>query len=364
MAEDQGQDKTEQPSARKLEEAVEQGNVAKSRELNSVAVLVGVMIAFKAFSGYTANALKGFMTTTYQEISFISITVESLPKQTLLVLSVLAKVTLPIILVVLVFAMAANYAQVGFIFAKKALLPKFSKINPLSGLKRMFSAQSLVELLKGIIKIVILAFISYLVIRKHIPEYIALPAHSAGEITSFFISILFEMTLKITIALLVMAVADFAWQKYDHLKQLKMTKQEVKDEMKQQEGNPLVKSKIRSLQLSRARSRMLKAVPEATVVVTNPTTYAVALKYDPKSSSDAPRVVAKGMRKLAERIKKIAAENQIPVIENKPLARGLYDTCPVGSEIPMAYYQAVAEVLSRIFLKNKNKMPRIGAING
>lgn len=364
MADQPAQDKTEQPTPKRREDAKDKGNVAKSRELNSVAVLIGGMLAIKFTSDYFSQTVKMFFRNTYIESSLMQITVQSLPGQLSKLMLVVASLLLPILVTVLVFGLASNIGQIGFMMAKKALIPDFKRINPLSGIKRMFSSRSLVELAKGVLKVVILALVSYLVLTKYQDEYLLLATQTPSEIISFFVSVFFELTIKVTIALLIMAVGDYAYQKYQHEKELKMTKQEVKDEMKNQEGDPKVRSRIKSEQRKMVASRMMQAVPEATVVVTNPTHIAVALKYDPQSSADAPKVIAKGKRKLAEKIKKIAREHGVPVIENKPLARGLYEYCEVGMEIPIVFYQTVAEILSKIYSENKKRLPRLGGING
>lgn len=364
MSESTGQEKTEQPTPRRREESLDKGQVAKSQELNSVAVLIAGMLAFKATSGIFGRTIREFITTTYHESSLMEITVQSLPAQAIDFMMVFGTIILPILAIVLFAALASNIAQIGFVFAKKALIPDFKKINPASGLKRMFSLRSIVELLKGIIKIVILALISYYVVTKHMESFLFLPHKSAPEIIGILTSVLMELTFKIALALLVMAAADFAYQKYEHEKGLKMTKQEVKDENKQSEGSPEVKSRIKTIQMQQTRQRMMQDIPEATVVVTNPTHIAIALKYTPESSADAPKIVAMGKNILAERIKEIAREHNIPVIENKPLARSLFDSCQVGTEIPAAFYQAVAEILSQLYQKDKNRIPLLGGLSG
>jgi len=361
MSESTGQEKTEQPTARRREESLDKGQVAKSQELNSVAVLIAAMLAFKATSGIFGKTISNFVSSTYHQSSLMEITIQSIPSQVIDFMMVFGTAVLPILGIVLFAALVSNIAQIGFVFAKKALIPDFKKISPASGIKRMFSLRSLVDLLKGILKIVILALISYAVITKHMESFLFLPHKSAPEIIGVLSSVLIELTFKIALALLVMAVADFAYQKYEHEKGLKMTKQEVRDENKQSEGNPEVKSKIKSLQMQQVRQRMMNDVPEATVVVTNPTHIAVALKYSPENSSDAPKIVAMGKNKIAERIKEIARDNGIPVIENKPLARSLFKSCEVGTEIPAAFYQAVAEILSQIYKNDKKRIPLLGA---
>lgn len=364
MADGAEQDRTEEPTPRRREEAREKGSVAKSQELNSVAVLISAMLAFKAASGLFGRTVREFLVTTYHESSFMELTVQTLPHQLMDFGKIFAMIVMPVMLFILVGSLAANVAQTGFLMAKKALKPDFKKLNPLSGIKKMFSSRSLVELAKGLFKIVILALIGYWVISKYQDNFLLLPNQTAAEIITFTAKILYELTFKVGIALLIMALADYAYQRFQHEKSLKMTKQEIKDEHKQHEGDPRIKGHIKSMQIKMATQRMMQDVPEATVVVTNPTHIAIALKYEPKSSSDAPVVVAKGKEQVAQRIKKIAREHGVPVIENKPLARGLFDVCEVGMEIPMAFYQAVAEVLSQVYQSQKGMMPKLGELNG
>lgn len=364
MADDDAQEKTEQPTGRRREEAKDKGQVAKSQELNSVAVLIAGMIAYKALSDMFGNTILQFMRTTYIESSFMQITVNSFPAQLIGFMKVIALILLPVLLIVLFGALVSNVAQVGFMVAKKVLIPDFNKISPLSGIKKLFSLRSIVELLKGILKITILALVSYSVITKHQDSFAFLAYKSASEIMAALGFVLIELTFKITLALLVMAAADYAYQKYEHEKSLKMSKQDVKEENKQDEGSPEVKGKIKSLQLQATRRRMMQDIPEASVVVTNPTHIAVALKYEPKSSSDAPKIIAMGKNKLAQRIKEIARENDIPVIENKPLARSLFKSCEIGMEIPAEFYQAVAEILSIVYQSDSKRMPAMGGLNG
>ncbi len=364
MADDSAQEKTEQPTGRRREEAKDKGQVAKSQELNSVSVLIAAMIAYKAVSDLFGSTLLQFLRSTYMESSSIQITVTSFPTQILDFMKIAAIIVLPVLVFVLFGALVSNVAQVGFMVAKKALIPDFNKISPLGGLKKLFSLRSIVELLKGIIKIFILAIVSYSVITKHMDSFAFLAFKSASEIMTALGTVLIELTFKITLALLVMAVADYAYQKYEHEKSLKMSKQDVKEDNKQSEGNPEVKGKIKSLQMQQARNRMMQDIPEASVVVTNPTHIAVALKYEPKSSSDAPKIIAMGKNKIAERIKQIARENDVPVIENKPLARSLFKSCEIGMEIPAEFYQAVAEILSAVYQSDSKRLPMLGEMNG
>ncbi len=361
---DTAQERTEQPTPRRREEAREKGNVAKSSELNSVVVLFTGIISLKLTLAAYGSTMGDFLVTIYQDASHFDLTVNSMTFLSWMVLKVFAILTLPVLVSIMVAGVAINFVQVGPLFASKALKPDFKKINPFNGIKRMFSMTSLVELLKGILKILIMALVAYSVIDKYLGEINNYAYLSVSEQIGLLGNLFLELSVKAGIVLLVMALADFAYQKYQHEKNLKMSKQEVKDEAKQYEGNPQIKSAIRSKQMQMARMRMMKEVPEATVVVTNPTHIAIALKYEPKTKQDAPVVVAKGKLKLAERIKEIARQHGVPVIENKPLARGLYDACEVGMEIPAAFYQAVAEVLTQVYQMNKGKIPNLGEING
>ena len=358
------QERTEQPTPRRREEAREKGNVAKSAELNSVVVLFTGIISLKLTMAAYGYRMGDFLIAIYQDASTIDLTAETIPYLGFMTLKVFAFLTLPVMLSIMVAGAVINFVQVGPLLSSKALKPDFKKMSPLNGIKRMFSLNSLVELIKGNLKILIVALVSYLVIDKHLGDINNFAYLSVEEQINLLGMVFLEMSVKVGIVLLVMALADFAYQKYQYEKSLKMSKQEVKDEAKQYDGNPQIKSAIRSKQMQMARMRMMKEVPEATVVVTNPTHIAIALKYEPKSKQDAPVVVAKGKLKLAERIKSIARKHGVPVIENKPLARGLYEACEVGQEIPMAFYQAVAEVLTQVYKMNKNKIPELGELNG
>lgn len=355
MAENSGQEKTERATPRRREKALEEGQVAKSTELNSAIVLLGALLGFSMMSGQFTDTLFGFIRYTYIQSSFIDISTQSFPAQAAFAIKIMFLLLAPILVFVLVAGLGSNIGQVGFVISKKAMKPKFSKINPLSGIKRMFSLKSLVELIKGILKITIVSIVAYNVVSNHLDEYMYLATRSVNDIIAFAVSTIFELGLKIGIALLVMAVADYAYQKYEHEKSLKMTKQEIKDEVKQQEGDQKIKNRIRSKQMEMSTQRMMQAIPEASVVVTNPVFIAIALKYDPTSNSDAPKVVAKGKRKIASKIKEIALEHDIPIVENKPLARSMYDSCHIGMEIPYDFFQAVAEILADIINSKNNK---------
>ncbi|NOZ08269.1 MAG: flagellar biosynthesis protein FlhB [FCB group bacterium] len=361
MADHSAQDKTEAPTPRRKEEALEKGEVAKSMELNSVAVMLAGIISVQFISGSLMKLFSDFTISTYLNSGTFNMTVESFPQQFRGMLLKFTAVLAPVFIILLITGIGANVAQTGFFIAKKALEPKFEKINPAKGFKRILSVRSLVEALKGILKILIVSLIAFLVLKKYIADFWALYSASAAEIFSLIGIVLKDLGIKIGVVLAFLAVADFAYQKYEHQKSLKMTKQEVRDEAKQYEGNQEMKGHIRAMQKQLARTRMMAAVPDATVVVTNPTYIAIAIKYDPSSGSDAPIIVAKGKRKIAQRIKEIARENEVPVIENKPLARTLYEITDVGMQVPVILYQAVAELLAQVYrMQSENKKITMG----
>ncbi|MFQ6604279.1 MAG: flagellar biosynthesis protein FlhB [Fidelibacterota bacterium] len=360
MADNWSGERTEKPTAKRREKARDEGNVARSRELNSVVIMMaGIMMLYSSASRLIGQ-LSDVTTATYSQLSTIELTPTVFPLQIRMVFTFFITVLGPFLAGLIIVGLLVNYMQVGFAISKKALKLKWKKLNPASGIKRIFSLMSVVELIKGLFKIIIVGFIALSVINKYLPDFWFLSNATTGQALAFLGSVLFELSLKTSGVLLIMALGDYAYQRWEHEKQLKMTKEEVKEEGKQYEGNPEIKRRIRTIQMQMSRSRMMEAVPDATVVVTNPTFIAVALKYDPVDRSDAPVVIAKGKRKVAEKIKTIAKEHQVPVIENKPLARGLFDTVEVGMEVPVLYYQAVAEILALVF-QSQNKASLAGS---
>lgn len=356
MAEDPegGGEKTEDASSRKLEKAREEGQVAKSQEVPAVFVLLGGILSLYVFSMFTYEA--------FVSVSRYNFVFEKIPEITKTQIVELLAVSLremffaclPAFLAVFVMALISNFAQVGFAVSWKAMEPKISKLNPISGFKEKFSSRALVEFVKSLLKIGIISVVVYLSISGDISRIARLYDRTPGSILVFILDALFWIFLKVCLIMLIVAVIDYTYQKWKFLEDQRMTKKEVKDENKQTEGDPQVKSRIKQLQTEAARKRMMAEVPEADVVVTNPTHLAVALKYD-SVSMDAPGVVAKGAGPVAENIRWIASENDIPVVEDKPLARNLYSQVDIGDEVPSEFYQAVAELLAYVYkLKGKN----------
>jgi len=265
------------------------------------------------------------------------------------------KLFLPIGATFLVLGVVANIAQTGFLFTGEGIKPSFSKLNPLKGLKNMFSLKSLGSLVKNILVIILLGFIGYGFVKDNYMNILKLSNVYIPTLLYTVKDILYSILLKITIALVFIALLDYLYQRYTHKKDLKMTKQEVKEEFKQMEGDPQIKGKIKQKQRQLASQRMMQAVPEATVIVTNPTHISIGIKYE-QGAGKAPTVVAKGADYVAFKIREIAKENDIPIIENKPLARLIYKKVEIDQEIPEEMYQAVAEVLVAIYkIKNRYK---------
>jgi flagellar biosynthetic protein FlhB len=256
-------------------------------------------------------------------------------------------ILIPLMLVVLTAGVFGNVVQFGFLITGEKLSPNLAKLNPISGLKKLVSLKSLVELVKSIVKLVIISGIAYVVLNRYLDQIPGLMQLSVGNIIGFIGQVSFQMCFYTCMVLFLMAVLDYAYTKWQHQHDLKMTKQEVKDEYKQREGDPSVKARIRSVQREMARKRMMEAVPEATVVITNPTHLAIAIKYE--EGMPAPIVVAKGAGFVAQKIKAIATDNDIPLVENKPLARTMFKSTEVGDFIPADLYRAVAEILAYVY---------------
>jgi flagellar biosynthetic protein FlhB len=259
----------------------------------------------------------------------------------------------PIVALVFVAAFAANVAQVGFVFSTEAIGFKFNRINPISGLKRMFSGKNAMNLIKSLAKVVVIGGIGYSYVQGKLADLMSLLGAEIGLIVRLGFDMVFGLAFRICGAMLALAFFDYAFQWWQYEKDLRMTKQEIKEEYKQMEGDPKIKSKIKEKQRQISMQRMMSEVPKADVVITNPTHYAVAVRYD-AAVADAPIVLAKGAGYVARRIREVAAENGVEVIENKPLARALYEGVDIGAKIPQELYQAVAEVLAIVY-KIKNK---------
>lgn len=356
MANNSGQEKTEKATPRKLEKSREEGQVAKSQEISSFAVFGAGMLILLMSQSLIGEQLSSLSVNIFAHLNELELKVNLIQIYAIKGMYYFLMALFPFFTGIFIITLAANILQVGFKISPKALRPKFSKLNPLTGLKKVFfSSQSFVETFKSIAKFIIITWIVYFIVDDLIDNAAKLADYSIYDIVGYMSATGYSLIIKLSLVYAVIAISDFIYQKYKFAKDMRMTKQEVKDEMKQSEGNPEIKGRIKSVQAEMARKRMMKELPTADVVITNPTHFAVALKYDPMKSN-APVVIAKGMDNLAQRIKKIARENDIYIYEDKPLARLLYKHCEIGMEIPNELFEAVAKVLAFVYgLKNKTK---------
>jgi flagellar biosynthetic protein FlhB len=349
MAETAGQEKTEKATSKKKEEARKKGQVAISKEISSATVLLA-SIGFFYFAGsWMFWNLSEVITRVFQNIGTLQFnTINDARVFSLEIMGKLLAILIPFLLPLAIFGLAANILQVGFKMSSEAIAPKLNKLSPISGIKRLVSIKALVELAKSIMKLLFIGTIAYLLVKSEVEAFPLLIHQEVGQILAFIARVSLKISFFVCLALVVLAVLDFVYQRWQHEKDLKMTKQEVKDEQKQTFGDPKVKSRIRSMQLEMARRRMMEAVPEADVVITNPTHLAIAIKFNAEEMI-APLVLAKGAGHVALRIKEIAGEHQVPLVEDKPLAQALYKMVELGDCIPAELYRAVAEVLAYVY---------------
>ena len=348
----EGGEKTEQPTAKKRSDARNKGQVARSQELNAAFVLLTGFFILRILWEYIYTNIAEYSAHVFANLATNSVTSEAVMQIFLGIVMLLVKTAFPVMIGIMLVGLAINFYQVGFVISTEKLEPKLGNLNPINGFGRIFSKRALVELFKSLFKILIIGFFLYLYLKDEIPFmpyfiYYDLP-YSLAEIADK----IFTMAFQVIAVIMVLAVADYAYQIWQTTQDLKMTKQEVKDEYKQTEGDPQIKGKIKQKQRQMAMARMMQEVPKADVIVTNPTHFAVALLYEQGMS--APQVVAKGQDLVAQRIKEIARENNVAIVENKPLARALFDTVEIGGFVPEELYKAVAEVLAYVYkLKHK-----------
>jgi flagellar biosynthetic protein FlhB len=348
--------KTEQPTSRKLRKAREKGQVARSREIPAAAVLMGIVITFYYFGRNLFSTLQNelyfmlnFQTPQDISIPFLSDMVNGITIR-------MARVLLPFLLGALGISILSNILQGGLVFSTEGLKLKPENLSPKKGLKKIFSKNGLVELLKSLIVVTAVSIITYKVIASHLSLYPRLVLMDVHRLLYWIASISFDVLIRVAVLLVLVAIADYGFQKYRYKEQLKMSKKEVKDEYKEMEGDPMTKGRIRRIQREMARKRMMADVPNADVIITNPTHYAVALSYN-LESMEAPKVIAKGVGFLAQKIKELALQHGIPQVENVPLAQALYKSVEIGEYIPGHLYRAVAEILAYIY-KAKNALHR------
>jgi flagellar biosynthesis protein FlhB len=347
------QEKTEQPTEKRLQDARKKGQIAQSPELAScfVILFLSVFLYFTVSKGF--STMFGVYAAYIRNLNVDVTTASLYPILTVAVKQFLFMVV-PIFALLIVIGVFSSFLQTGFMWSFEAMMPKFDSLNPVNGIKKMFSKKSFFEVLKSLLKICVLAYILYSLIMKDLPAILALADQDSVSIVGFMARACYSLAIKVGAVFLFVAGLDYLRQRWQQKKDLMMTQQEVKEEAKERDGNPLIKSRIRGLQREMARRRMMEDVKKADVIVTNPTTFAVAICYVPSEMS-APKIVAKGAGFIAERIKEVARSHGISIVENKPVARGLYYAVKVGDYIPETFYMIVAELLARVY-KKRNRV--------
>lgn len=361
MAQDEDDSqKTEEPTPRKLEEAAKKGDIAQSQEFKHWVMLLFGALAFLMTADFVARAIN-------EQITGFLVHAHNIPVDGYAILAMAREVggrmlvvlLLPLSILV-VGAFASNLLQHKVMFTTEKIIPKLSKISPLAGAKRMFSAQRAADFLKSVAKLAIVSVAVGMILWPERGLLISLINQPVGDITKIISTLALKSLFGVIGAMTFVAGLDLIFQRMQYIKKMRMTKQEVKDEYKQIEGDPMVKQRLRQIRMNKARRRMMAAVPEASVVITNPTHYAVALRYS-HGEMDVPKVVAKGVDAVALRIRKVAGEHDVPIVENRPLARALYATVDIDDDIPAEHYQAVAQIISYVLRLKKGERARYSA---
>lgn len=347
-------EKTEKATPKKRQDTRKKGQVAKSQDVNTAFVLLAGFAVLSFFGSYMKNIVTSIFIFSFEDNMLVPLTENSVSVIFLQMIEQAAYLLMPIMIAAMIAGVLSNYLQIGFLFSTEAIQPKLNKLNPISGFKRIFSWRALVEFVKSILKIVLVGVVVFVVIWLRIDEILILSQKSIGAALATLADITVNVGLYSAVVLMFIAIFDYFYQKFDYEKNIRMSKQDIKDEYKNSEGDPLIKSKIKQRQREMAMQRMMQEVPNADVVITNPTHYAIAIKYD-EEKMDAPFVVAKGVDFVAQKIKLIAKENDVTTIENRPLARALYDQTEIGQGIPEEFFKAIAEILAFVY-KAKGKV--------
>ena len=346
MAEAGAQERTEAPTVKKREDSRKEGMVAMSREVTSAALLGAFALYFMVAGDANLNTMRSIWLHSFSTLVAGDMSVDDLARVFKDALMGLMPMLFGIFTFIFIVALLASYAQVGAVF--NPLKFQANRLNPLSGIKRIFSSNGLAEFLKSLFKMGVIGYITYFSYQEEIKPILRLSSLSIEGIFNFNFSLLGVLFGRVALALVILAVFDYMFQRWNLEERMKMTKQEVKDELKQTEGDPQLRARVRQVQRDISRARMMQNVPKADVVVTNPTHYAVALMYD-REAMTAPQLVAKGAGFIAERIKEIATENDVPIVENPPVARELYAQVEIGDEIPERFFKIVAEILAYVY---------------
>lgn len=347
-------EKTEKATPKKRQDSKKKGQVAKSQDVNTAINLIAVFSVLLLMGSFMYNHLLALMKKYLQNFTITDFSEESMQVILIEILLEMGLVLGPVLLAAVVAGVLANVTQIGFMFSTETIQFKLEKLDPIKGFKRIFSMRAIVELLKSILKISFVGYVAFYVLWQRMDEIMILSQISVADAMATLADITIKVGYYAAVALLFIALLDYMYQKYDFEKNIRMSKQDIKDEYKNSEGDPLIKSKIKQKQRQMAAQRMMQEVPNADVVITNPTHFAIALKYD-ESAAEAPFVVAKGVDFVAQKIKYIAKENDVVMVENRPLARSLYDQAEVGQAIPEEFFKAVAEILAFVY-KTKGKL--------
>lgn len=348
MADDTGGDKSLPASGQKIQRAREEGNVARSQDLSAGIALAVALVALVMFGQLSFDTMLDAARYYLGHADELTPDKTSLVQLTAGALWFVGMATMPVALVLLAAGLLINIAQVGFLMTTKPLVPKFSRINPLSGFQRFLSLRSAIELVKSVMKLALVLLVVWMAIRNRVDEFIVLQAMTPVAILYSVTGLVYAVWWRIALVMVLLGVLDYGYQRWQHLEDLKMTQQEARQETKEMEGDPQIKRRVRQLQRQIAMQRMMKDVPGADVIITNPIRFAVALRYD-MGNMETPVVVAKGARKMAERIRDIATEHDVPIVQKPELARALYKSIEVGQGIPENLFRAVAEVLSFVY---------------
>ena len=355
MAEASFEERTEQATPRRRQEAKNKGQIARSREIPSVLVLLGGMTVLLFFGAAMYFQLSQLMVQWFGRMATVSVQWEGLQALSWEMVVSFLFIISPVLAVVFAVAVLGHTMQGSNVFSAELIKPNWEKFNVVNGLKRMFTMPALVELAKSFVKMVIVGGIAYSTIKKEWPDILLLFGQDAGNVLQFVAALSLRLLLRTILVMVVLAVLDYAYQRWTYEKNLKMSKQEIKEEMKQTEGDPLIRARIRTVQRQLARQRMMAEVPKADVIITNPTHLAIALRYDRKTM-EAPHVVAKGAGVIAEKIIEIGRSHQVPIVENKPLAQMLYKAVELGKTIPSSLYHAVADILAYVYQIKRKRL--------
>lgn len=346
-------EKTEKATPKKRQESRKKGQVAKSADVNTAILLLAIFMILLVLGGFYLEKMLAIFRHTFNDYMLLDVTESSVQKIFIEVTWQAAIVLAPIMAIGLIAGVAANMMQIGFLFSTEAIHMKLNKLDPIQGFKRIYSMRALVEMIKSILKIAFVGAITFFVLWLEFDKILSLSQTSIGDTVVTLAKLTVKMGLFASGALLFLSILDYFYQRFDFEKNIRMSKQDIKDEYKKTEGDPLIKSKIKQKQREMSMQRMMQDVPKADVVITNPTHYAIALKYD-ETKRDAPYVVAKGVDFVAQRIKEIAKENDVITVENRPLARSLYSQAEIGDSVPDEFFKAIAEILAYVYrLKEK-----------